>query len=210
MLSRPNRSNRVRVYDAESDARGITETFKDRPVEYEEGLEFDWPDVVQQIGDSLGVAYASDKWKPKDAKGRREWEVYKHIAESRNRIFSVPGIIRHERRRDKKLDTIGPFISLKKSSKDGSLLMPSHVSILGIFKEANVELHTAGTDQDPEFGGGDVGITTLSVKHGMLGASKMKLMGELAPFLFVYTPDDGVYFIIIGDELDIEKDGIVG
>ena len=208
MLSRPNRSNRVRVYDAEGHARSITETFKDRPVEYEETLSFDWPDVVQNVGDSLGVAYASDKWKPKNAKGRREWEVYKHIAESRNRIFSVPGVIRDERRN--KLDTIGPLVSLKKSSKDGSLLMPSHVSILGIFKEANVELYTDGTDENPGFDGDDSGIVTLSVSHGMLGASKMKLMGKLVPFLFVYTPADGVFFIIIGDELDIEKDGIVG
>jgi hypothetical protein len=29
-------------------------------------------------------------------------------------------------------------------------------------------------------------------------------------FLFVYTRDGGVMFLILGEELDIEKDGIVG
>ena len=203
--------SRVRVFEAAEIARNISTTFKDRPVEYEEEFSFDWPDVVQQVGDSLGVAYASDKWKPKGKSGKREIEVYKHIAESRNRIFAVPGVIRAEGDLGRTLKTIGPYVSLAKSSAGGRLLMPESFAVLGIFKEANVVLHIEGTDDEPEFGDHkDDGVITLSVKHGMLGASKMKVDGQLTPFLFVYTPEDGVYFIIIGEELDIEKDGIVG
>jgi len=211
MAAKPNRSRRVRVYDANEVAKKITETFKDRDVEFEKEHGFDWPDKVQHVGDSLGVAYASDKWKPKDKAGKREWEVYKHIAESRNRIFAVPRVIRFESDPKKPMSTIGPTISLVDSTRDGSLLMPAHFSELGIFKEANVVLHVDGTDEHPEFGDGkNDGVVTLSVKHGMLGASEVKMGRRLVPFLFVYTPEDGVYFIILGDELDVEKDGIVG
>ena len=30
------------------------------------------------------------------------------------------------------------------------------------------------------------------------------------PFLFVYTERDGILMIVVGEELDVEKDGIVG
>lgn len=211
MVAKPNRAGRVRVFDAKDIAKNITTTFKDRGVEYEKVHDFDWPDKVQQVGDSLGVAYSSDKWKPKDKSGKRDWEVYKHIAESRNRIFAVPKVIRPERDAKRPMKVIGPMVSLVDSTRGGKLLLPDHFSELGIFKEANVILHTEGTDDDPKFGKGkDDGCMTLSVKHGMLGASHLKYGRRSVPFLFVYTPEDGVYFIILGEELDIEKDGIVG
>jgi hypothetical protein len=93
----------------------------------------------------------------------------------------------------------------------GKLEMPKHFAILGRFMECNCVLHTSGTDDDPELDPkGDDGCVTLTVRHGMLGASKFVRDGKLQPFLFVYHPDVGVYFLITGDELDIEKDGIVG
>lgn len=206
-----SKHSRVRVFEATDIARNIAETFKDRPIESEEEFGFGWPDLMQQVGDSVGVAYGSDKWKSKNKRGKREVEIYKHIAESRNRIFSVPGVIRSEDDIGRKLRTIGPVVSFRRSTSRAKLLMPESFAILGIFKEANVILHVGGTDEEPEFGEEpDDGVVTLSVKHGMLGASKMKVNGALRPFLFVYTPDDGVYFVIIGDELAIEKDGIVG
>ena len=61
----------------------------------------------------------------------------------------------------------------------------------------------------------DDGVVTLTVRHGMLGGgqmlwSKNENGASDEPFLFVYTEQDGVMFIIVGENLDIEKDGIVG
>lgn len=203
------RSPRVQTFQAESIARNISETFKDRPVETEETLDFDWPDKLQEVGESVGVAYDSDKWKPRGPGGRRDSEVYKHIAESRNRIYAEPGLLQPDIGLE--LKPIGPKLSLREASQRGSIVMPESFAVLGRFIECNVILHTAGTDQAPRRAtSGDKGVVTFSVKHGMLGASKMKRDGKLQPFLFVYRPDFGVYFIITGDELDIERDGIVG
>ena len=205
------RSGRVRVFEAEDIAKNIATTFKDRPVESEEVLDFDWPDVIQEVGESLGVAYDSDKWKPKGANGKRDSEVYKHIAESRNRIYAEPSLIRPGQDIGLDLKPIGPKISLKRASESGDIVMPESFAVLGRFMEANVVLHTSGTDQKPvRDSRGNKGVVTFSVKHGMLGASKMRRGTKLQPFLFVYRRDFGVYFIITGDDLDIEKDGIVG
>lgn len=210
------RPNRVRVFEADEIAREITTTFKDRDVEYVREFSFSWPDIVQEIGESVGVAYDSDKWKPKDAKGKRESEIYKHIAESRNRIYAEPGLLRLEDERGKALRIPGPKLSLVEASARGDIVMPTSFSELGRFMECNVILHLGGTNENPKRDTvGDNGVVSLAVRHGMLGASKMKRKTaegrmELQPFLFVYHPEDGVYFLITGDDLDIEKDGIVG
>jgi hypothetical protein len=92
--------------------------------------------------------------------------------------------------------------------------MPRHFAILGLFEEADIQLYTAGTKTDPKIVGDD-GIVKVTVKHGMLGASKMLWSVEDPsekdePFLFVYTKSAGVLMVIVGDELDVRKDGIVG
>lgn len=206
-------SKRVRTYDAADMAAKMRETFTDRPVAVEEDFDFDWPEELQHVGDSLGVAYSSDKWKPKRRNGKRDLELYKHVAESRNRILCCPDIVHWDKRWDsgtseKQVRCIGPTVSFA----DGVTMMPDSFAILGLFKEANVVLHVAGSEDKPAFGkNDDDGVVTLTVKHGMLAGGKIKLgRGVLRPFIFVYTPEDGVLFIILGDELDVEKDGIVG
>lgn len=203
--------SRIKVFDAEDIARGISETFKDRPVENRETLKFGWPDKLQMVGQNLGVAYDSNKWKPRDAAGRRESELYKHIAESPNRVYADPNLIQLEGNDGRLARTIGPKISLKQLSKSKGFAMPEHFAVLGLFMECNCILHTDGTDDGPLLPErGDEGCFTLTVQHGMLGASKFMSGGTMRPFIFVYHPTGGVYFIITGDELDIEKDGIVG
>lgn len=204
-------TQRVRVYDARDLARSMAETFKDRPIEHEETLPFDWVPVLQHVGDSLAVAYSSDKWKPKGATGKRDWELYKHIAESRNRIFCDPGILRWSNAPGSAIKTIGPNVSFY------DVPMPDSYAILALFKEANVRLHVGGSNSQPQFGKhADDGVLTLTVKHGLLGGSKIRWSKATGgrrkdqPFIFVYTEDDGPLFIILGEELDILKDGIVG
>lgn len=209
--ARANRqSNRVRVYDTQELAANMRETFTARPVQYETEFDMDWPASMQHIGDSLAVAYASDKWKPKKKNGRRELELYKHLAESRNRIFCYPGSVYLADSPSERLECIGPRVSFE------GVPMPDSFAELARFEEVNVQLYTEGTDADPAFGAGeDNGVMTLTVRHGHLGGSfirwgQLKKKRKAQPFLFVYTESDGIMFIIVGDDLAVEKDGIVG
>jgi hypothetical protein len=220
---RPNRG-RPRIYDAEEIARNYRETFAARPVELQHELDFHWPAVMQNVGDSLAVAYASDKWEKKRADGSRFVELYKHLAESRNRALVTPGLLRDEQDPDRAIETYGPLVSL------ADVPMPQHFAVLGLFEEASFELHTGMQSNRPRFTKGNDGVVRVEVRHGMLGASKM-LWNEVGPyaehrkqeeaegvdptdfnqpFLFVYTEQDGVMMIIVGEQLDVQRDGIVG
>jgi hypothetical protein len=199
----PNRTAR-RVYEARDVAKNYVETFKARPVEDEQKFNFSWPAELQCVGDSLAVAYASDKWKEK----RGDDELYKHLAESRNRAFVAPGFLRDWDNTRKTWDVIGPMVSF------ATCPMPQHFAILGYFEEANLQLYVGGTDEEPEFGKKSEGIVTVEIRHAMLGASKIlwEKDGEKKnqPFIFVYTESDGPLILITGKKLDIEKDGLTG
>jgi hypothetical protein len=216
---RENRSAaRPLVIDAESIGRKYRQTFTDKPVREKVELPFSWPARMQHVGDSLAVAYASDKWK-KDG----DYDLYKHIAESPNRVLVLPGFLHSYDRQERRWPTVGPTVSYAR------VPMPKHFAVLGLFEEANLRLYTAGTAEAPRFGQKDDGIVKVLVRHGMLGASKIrwsqtpKPRGAVGhwpklqdqPFIFVYTEPrgsdrGGVVMIIEGDELDVEKDGIVG
>jgi hypothetical protein len=199
-----------RVYDAQDLAIGMTERFNDRPWEYREELPFSWPTYMQNVGDSLAVAYASDKWKPKGKNGKREGELYKHLAESRNRALVQPGLLRDEYKPNRKWPTKGPMVSLSK------VPLPQHFAVLGLFEEIDLQLYTKGTKRNPAFSDDkDEGVVGVRVRHGMLGGSYIrwsKLYDDEKdqPFLFVYTRASGVCIIVVGDSLDVKKDGIVG
>jgi hypothetical protein len=194
--ARPHTPNRrPRVVDAYDVAKKMRETFADRPVEQSIPFDFGWPTMMQNVGDSLAVAYASDKWTEPDARGRRDVELYKHLAESRNRALVRPGVMYDYYRPNQRWPVAGPQVSLSECP------MPKHFAILGLFEEIDLEL-----------AGGEV--VHVSIKHAYLGGSKIRwsTLGKRPdePFIFVYTEDDGVMAMVIGEELDVEKDGIVG
>jgi hypothetical protein len=202
----PNR-RRVRVYDAEEMAREMRETFQHKPSKRKRRFGFDWPTSLQNIGDSLAVAYNSDK----DLQNPRgEWILYKHLAESRNRVLAVPGLIMCDDAPGESWPVIGPMVSML------DVPHPRHFAELALFEEVNVKLYTAGTNENPKFGRGrDAGVVTVTVKHGLLGGgmflwSRDDEREADQPFLFVYTERDGVLLIIVGEKLAIEADGIVG
>jgi len=195
--------SRVRVYDAENIAREIRETFTAKYVQEVIEFPFVWPRTMQHVGDSLAVAYSSDKW-------RRDGDsiAYKHLSESRNRALTVPGFLRDFDRPSESWPTIGPTVSLDR------VPMPKHFAVLALFEEVNLKLHTRGTDRKPGFGRGDDGIVKVTVAHGVLGGSKILWSKKHdipdEPFLFVYDERSGPLMMIVGDELDIKSEGIVG
>lgn len=197
MIARPNRR---RVYDAEDVAREMRETFTAKNVREKINFRFDWPKRMQHIGDSLAVAYSSDKWRDDN-----EQTLFKHLAESKNRVFAIPGFLRDFDDPKKPWPTIGPMVDFTE------LPLPKDIAELALFEEVDLKLHTKGTDARPRFGRGDDGIVKVTLAHGMLGGGKlMWSKTNLQPFLFVYDEREGVKLFITGDELDVEADGIVG
>lgn len=195
---------RRRIYEANDVATEYVQKFHARPVREERKFDFEWPGLLQHVGDSLAVAYASDKWKKQG-----DFELYKHLAESPNMAYVQPGLLRDWNSEDK-IRTIGPTISFR------GVPLPKHFAILGYFEEANFRLHTKGTNNEPRFGDEeDDGCVAVAIGDAWLGASKIRWSEtssgrEDQPFLFVYTEADGPLIIITGEELDVEKDGIVG
>lgn len=188
--------NRVRVFDAEDDACRMRETFTAKAVKERVKFDFHWPTQMQHVGDSLAVAYSSDKWKDEG-----DIELYKHLAESRNVILCVPGFLRDGDRPDDEVETIGPMISFAQTP------MPRDIAILALFEEADLQLHVDGTDDAPSLGAKDDGVVKVTVAHGHLGGGKMQ---DGRVFLVVFTERDGILMLILGDELDVLEDGIVG
>ena len=193
-----------RVYDARELARNMRETFADRAVERVFRVDFDWPETMHAVGDSLAVAYASDKWQPPDEHGLRELLDYKHLAESRNRVLVRPKLLHDFYRPERGWPVVGPMVELPEP-------MPDSFAWLGYFEEADLWRYTEGTDEEPRFGDEDEGIVKITVRHGMLGGSYLgKKNGKRQAFIFLYTESEGVQMIDVGEKLDVEKDGIVG
>lgn len=203
-------TERVRVYDAKDDAIRMTETFKDRPYEYVENLRHGWPRVMQNVGDSLAIAYSSDKWKQKNAAGKRDIELYKHLAESRNRALVRPGLLHHYYEPNKRWPVVGPHVSL------ADCPMPKEYAVLARFEEIDLQLYTEGTNRRPRFAhDDDEGVVKVTVRHGFLGGSFIQWSAldegdEDEPFLFVYTATLGVLIVVMGETLEVHKDGIIG
>lgn len=207
---RASPSRRPLVVDAYDDAKHYREVFTKKPVTKARPLPFTWPSEMQLVGDSLAVAYESDKWKDEG-----DFELYKHLAESRNRIFARPGFFYSYERQKEHFRVIGP------TKPFWNVPMPRHFAFLALFEEAHFSFFNAGSNQSPRFVKPEA-IGRVFVAHGLLGGGKIR-WSELdprakdQPFLFVYTEPDpsvrepgGVHMIIVGDELDIEADGIVG
>jgi hypothetical protein len=200
----------LKVYEAEDLARDMVRTFNDREVERREHFPLSfWPPELQNVGDSLGIAYSSDKWQPKDAAGRRQMERYKHLAESRNRAFLRPGLLVDADEPESSWPVYGDLYSFD------DVPMPEHFAILGLFLEINLQLHTGMRNGRPAFSSGDEGIVATKVRHGMVGGSQIR-WSQIEPgaedelFLFIYTKRQGLLAIVLGEELAITKDGIAG
>lgn len=194
-------AGRQRIVDAEEIAANYRAAFyaKEPTEQYE--YPWVWPRRMQNVGDSLAVAYASDKWRDD-----KQLILYKHLAESRNRALVVPGLLRDAH--GKPIDVIGPMVELTRAP------MPEHFAVLAPLEEVDLCLHVGGTNKNPRFGKHeDDGVVKVTIGYALVGASKIRWSldgGEDQPMLLVYTEKDGPLMIIVGDELDVEADGIVG
>lgn len=177
--------------DTERVARRIYEDFHDKPSRRRVKFDFGWPKVFQEVGRAEAQMYRSNKWK----KNPREFEDYKHIAESEQRCYVVPNVLVDDKTREP-LKTYGDLVEFED--------LPTHITILAALIGIQVRFY----DSRKRLPRGDKNLKELFLPQGMLGGARFVDSGEA--FLVVYTKNAGVVMIITGEELDIEKDGIVG
>lgn len=173
-----------------AEAERLRETFQDKPWQKETALPWTWPTSAREIGAGLAVMYRSDKWKKP-----RQYESYKHVCESHTpwRLFAFPGF-----------EVQGVRLHShagRDSYSPGS--MPDTVAELALFLGLQCRLF----DSSGRLPAGDAGIYELTIPKAKLGAGRTK-SGKF--FLYVYVENEGPKLLLFGDELDVEKDGIVG
>lgn len=183
---------RIEVVSTEKDALAMYERFHDKPSKRREKFEFDWPDSVQEIGEAKAQMYRSNKWKsdPKD------FEDYKHIAEAFQLCYVTPGFLR-DYSTGEQLQVNGPTLEVQGP-------MPQHFTILAPLIGIQVKLY----DKAGKLPSKGENLYEVVVSRGMLAGAKHPKTGD--NFLFVYTKTHGIGMIITGEELAVEKDGIVG
>lgn len=182
----------MKLVNTEKSAFRMFETFHDRPHKRQHKFSFGWPKTMQEIGRAEAQMYRSNKWKSNP----KEFEDYKHIAEGPQYCYAVPGFLL-DYQTSEPLKVYGPKISLDDQ-------MPEHVTILAPLIGVQVQLYDSRGRLPAE----DKNLFEVVVPKGMLAGSRFPDTDEA--FLVVYTREEGVHMIIVGDKLDIEKDGIVG
>jgi hypothetical protein len=189
----------IRNFDDRASAKKIREDFYAKPIGKEKRFTWNWPTELIEVGECLGTLYRSDKWKPKG-----KFEEYKHKSEGEQRIYVVPGAPLAE------LKAIGlPLCGVKE--KIPSRLMPQTFAELALFVGFQVRLYEEDSSgryflpEDPEHP--DRGLYEFSIAHAMLGAGRCE---NGRAFLVAYHAKTGPYCFVFGEELDVEKDGIVG
>jgi len=184
----------LRNFDARASAKKIRENFYAKPVGKEKSFHWTWPTELVEVGECLATIYRSDKWHKKG-----EYEDYKHKSESEQRLYVVPGAPLTELRAIG-MQLVGP------TEKVPSRLLPDTVAELALFMGFQTRLY----DKDgsrfylPE---GDEGLYEFSISHAKLGAGRCE---NGKTFLVVYHEKRGPYCFVFGEDLDVEKDGIVG
>lgn len=175
-----------KVVDTEDISREIRETFHQSPSKKKLNLSFSWPLEMRRIGTSESIMYLSDKW------GIVEGEKYKHVSESDCDVYISPSVqIR---------DEDGELLDLGEDWEDLDGKMPRHIAVLG--KSLGIQVRLECPDSSAN------GLKKqLDFASATWGAAKSPETGET--FLVLFSPRE-VLLIVTGDELDIERDGVVG
>lgn len=155
------------------------------------GLSFQW------VGTCESVAYASNKWK-----GGKKFEEFKHVAESKQDLYAVKGAISGFR-------SPGPWWT---PSADGveEPVCAELAPLLFLQSRLFVDVDAKGNGV---FGKGDEGCAEIHPSGCMLFATVLvdrrdRSGGE--PALLVHHRTQGLQFLIVGQSLNVTRDGIVG
>lgn len=189
------RPNRARIVDTKDVAEKTYRTFYKRGSSYEVEVANQWPSRLQEVGAGKAELYRSNKWQ----KNLKEYEDYKHVVEGSRTLYVVPGWLVHYGQPSKKLDVCGPYVTL-----EGPL--PRHITRLGPLLGLQVHLFQEGAAGEPRLEP-DQGYYEIAVAHASLAAAKHPKTGDT--FLAIYDRH-GIHAVLVGGELGITADGIVG
>jgi len=173
---------RVRVVDTQDLARKDREVFHDSESRKRVELRAKWPSTLVDIGQGHGVLYRSDKWKTVDN--------YKHLHESNWRMLVNPDFemtfddgkdLREDQDLTEIYEVAGP--------------MPKHVAYLGKC------LGLQGVLNDGR-------LVHIEIPGAHWAAARIP--GDEGHAVLLAYSADQVHVVVVGEQLGIERDGIVG
>ena len=181
----------MKTRDTKDSAIRLFETFNARGHKKVTEFPFSWPTKVQRVGAATAELYRSNKWK----RDLTEFEDYKHIVESEQSCYVVPGFLRL-RSGKSPLPVRGKTVKVSEVIGDPA---PQHFAVLAPLLAVQLRLDAEGGEQGE--------LYEVTVSHAHLGAARVIETGKA--FLFVYS-QAGVHMLIAGGNLGVETDGIVG
>ena len=190
---------KLRVVDTKENAKETFRTFHERGSSRSLKFNFGWPTAMQEVGEGRAEMYRSNKWQ----KDRKEYEEYKHVVEGTRTVYMVPDYLKKWRSARHPIVVCGPMVTFEEP-------MPQHFTRLGPLLGLQVRLFGCGDNGEPTIvsGGGEEGrLYEITQARAFLGGAEHPETKE--KFLFIYDAR-GVYVLLTGGELGIEKDGIVG
>jgi hypothetical protein len=193
----PNRRRYVQTVPTEDEAREIRETFMARSAKHRRTFSWVWPPDLLLIGRCLAVMYSSDKWK-----AEKDFEDYKHIAEAPQQFLIAP---------DVDIRIMGTRGRRELESVSVSLIepMPSDFAKLAPLLGVQVQLFQSVDSRGRgKLGRGKEDLFELAPSRAYLGGARHPKTGQA--FLVIYNASRGVIALVTGNQLDIEKDGVVG
>lgn len=163
----------------------IREDFYDKPHSRQQRVSWNWPTKMLEVGDCQAILYTSNKWQ-KDGR----MIDYKHIKEGRQKLLLHPNsVLTGDAKK-----MYGPTISLDDEFPDSFAVLAKSMGI-----QAQLYTDASCKKLGP--------FVDLKFSQCKIGAGKFTSDG--ATFVFVYD-SKGVIAVVIGDKLDVIKDGIVG
>lgn len=162
----------------------IREDFTDRPHRRKQVPGWHWPTKMVEVGDCEAVMYRSDKWQ-KD--GRKI--DYKHVKEGPQKVLVTPNM----GTKGDFSELYGPYVDLRGELPDSFAVLAECLSI-----QARLYSNHEGTKYS--------GYADMKFPRSKLGAGTFD---DGTTFLVVYN-SQGVLALVVGEKLEVLKDGIVG
>ncbi len=162
----------------------------------------DWAKVrLRHIGTNEATAYFSDKWGGSKTKS---FEEFKHVSEAPQELYAVDNAMP---------GAIGPIWSPRANKAIMPLVLAELAPLIFFEGRLFVDIKKSKDGDEGVLGDGDEGCVRIRPPGCLLYAGYMRdardpSTGET--ILVAIHPKDGVQYVVMGSELDVTKDGIVG
>jgi len=192
-------ASRMKIVDTREDAVRLFKTFHSRNPRREFEVPWSWPKTMIYAGGGPmhAEAYESNKWQS----DLKEYDDYKHVAESVRRVYVKPGWLRQWENQNAVIPLVGERVAVTGE-------MPKHFAVIGPLIHVQFRLFERDARGRLALPKGDENLYEVRCRGGMMGMSEFPETGR--KFLFVYSPEGGIAMVLTGAHLDIGADGIEG